>query len=284
MITVEVEGVDRVIGRLTELEREQLPFAAVVALTWTARKAKGMLYEQMRSVFDRPTPWVVPPSPILSERDDTGAFRVEQATREKLYATVKLKDWQMAKQRIPADPLLRHHFEGGARVHKALEEQLIAYRFMERDEYVVPGAGARLDAFGNISRGQIQQILAALGISNSGSTNVPTGKRRRKNKVVEAIFWSYGPGSRIARKPTGEVDYESGRYLRKLAQHLPKGVWQRDGRSVKPILIVVKRPMYRKLFDLRSIGIDAVRRHFEKNFRAALKKAIATSGYKGKWR
>lgn len=289
MLTVKVEGIEELTRGLNDLAMSQVPWATVTALTWTGYSAKKRLYAEMRSKFDRPSPFVVPPASFDRE-DGVGSMRVEWATLAKPYAVVKMKDWAAGKQRVATDPLLRHHFFGGARVYKGLEKDLVGMRFMKQGEFIVPGAGAKLDRYGNMSLGQIQQIRSQLAVSVSGADNAATGSRRSKTNVAKAgvMFWSMGPEGQAPGKvkidpETGIAYGTEGRSGR--ANHLPKGLWIRDGRNVHPILFVLKKaPTYRQLFDLRQIAADAVREDFAKNFRAALKKAIANSGHKGKWR
>lgn len=288
MLTVKVEGLEKLKAKLTDLEKTQFPFAVALALTRTARKAKTALYGHFRSKFDRPTPFVMDGSlPGLESRDDQGALRVEKATPQRWSAAVKLKNETAGgKQRISADPLLRHHFFGGARVHKVLERDLIGLRYMNPGEYIVPGYAAKIDQYGNISRGQIQQIRSQMRISSLGSDNAASSSRRSKANQARAgiMFWSYGPGTDIARKPTNRPNFETGRYETGRTQHLPKGLYVRNGRHVQPILFVIKgAPTYRKLFDLQQIAADALRQHFKDEFRMALRDAVKNSGYKGKW-
>lgn len=287
MLTVKVEGLENLKSRLSDLEKTQFPFAVALALTRTARKAKTAIYGQFRSKFDRPTPFIMDGSiPGMEGRDDQGSLRVEKATPQRWSAMVKLKDFTDGKQKIAADPLLRHHFFGGTRVHKVLERELLRLRFMDSGEYIVPGAAAKLDRYGNISGGQIQQIRSQLRIETLGASNSASNSRRSKANQARAgvMFWSYGNGTDIARKPTQRANFETGRYETGRIQHLPKGLYVRDGRHVHPILFVIKgAPTYKKLFDLQQIAADALRQHFNTEFKMALRDAVKHSGYKGKW-
>lgn len=265
MITVKTDF-SGALAKLANVEK-QAKYATMVALTRTAKHAQKMAYDEFSKKFDRPTPMVMK------------SLYIKPATKANLEAMVYLKNRDMGgKSGTAMAELLGHHFAGGSRTRKALENLLQRANYLQSGELIVPGKAARLDRYGNMSRGQINQIVSQLKIVRSGFDNAPTSSRRSKRNVAKAgrIFWSYGAGGTkkpLVNKATGiQYGYTGGS-----GNHLPKGAWVSDGRNVHPLLIVVKSASYRRRFDFQQIGQDAVNRHFNEEFDRAYQQAMATA-------
>jgi hypothetical protein len=181
MLTVKVEGIEELTRGLNDLARSQVPWATVTALTWTGYSAKKRLYAQMRSKFDRPSPFVVPPE-SFDRQDNIGSMRVERATREKPYAVVKMKDQTAVKQRVATDPLLRHHFYGGARVATGFELLLRKKGLLANGEYLVLGRNAERDRYGNLGMANFERVISQLKLTgkDKGYNRDASGKRGSK--------------------------------------------------------------------------------------------------------
>lgn len=261
-VKVNIDGAIKALGRLEKQQR----VATMIALTKTAKHAQKMMQDEFKQRFDRPTPTVMK------------SLFVEPARKDKLAARMYLKDKPLGgKNRRSMSEILEHHFVGGGRQHKQLEDVLRQYGYLEQGEVIVPGAAAKMDRYGNMSRGQITQILSQIGLVRAGFDSSPTASKRSRRNVARAgvIFWSGGPMS--ARRKL--VDRASGiayGYSGTGATNLPKGAWMRAGRSVKPLMIVVKGASYRRRFDFLRTGQAAVDRHFSAEFYAALKYVKAT--------
>lgn len=287
MLTVKVEGIPELTAGLNEMARAQVPFATSLALTRTARKAKSMLYAEMRSKFDRPSPFTVP-GQGFEENDRMGSMRVERATKDRLSAVVKMKDWTTAKQRVATDPLLRHHFYGGARVAKGMELWFRENGLLGAGEYLTLGRNQAGDRYGNLGMAMWNQMVSQLGLTGGGkgyNRDASNQRGSRKNQAAAGtIFWSAGPqAKKLVDLETG-IEYgfpgKPGRQ-----NNLPKGVWVRNGTELHALMMVVSKvPTYKQLFDLQKIAADAVRMHFRSEFDGALKDAMKHSGYKGKWK
>lgn len=254
-----------VIKALVQIEK-QTRVATMIALTKTAGHTKRMMVEEFKASFDRPTPATLK------------SFFVDPAKKDKLWSRVYLKDKAFGgKNGRSSAEMLGHHFEGGQRTRKALEDLLTQYGLMGPGELVVPGAAAKLDRYGNMSRGQINQILSQLRIIRAGFDNAPTGSRRSKRNVARAgvMFWSHGQQGKkvpVIDKATGiEYGYTGG-----ARNHLPKGAWVRTGTGVRPLLIVISAASYRRRFDFQRTAQAAVDRYFATEFDAALAKVKAT--------
>lgn len=232
---------DRLTKTLTQIEREQIPFATAVALTKTAQKVQAATVNEMRTKFDRATPYTLK------------SLRVQPATKRNLSAAVFLKDQTFGKNRLSMAQIIGHQFAGGGRATKAIEYWLMRSGLISDGEFVAPGEGAKLDRYGNMSRGQIIQILSQLKIHpDPYAFKSKSAASKRSVKKAGTLFWSRG-----------------GR--------LPRGVWIRAGDGVRPILIVVRRPHYKRLIDMERIAKQVVRAELDGEFSAAIENALRTA-------
>lgn len=247
MLTVKIEGLDKLHTHIAGLQK-QVTFAASKALNATAKKVQARVVQEMGTAFDRPTPYTLRSFALL-----------KPATKAELTAIVGLKDRAGSKARMPPSELLAHQFSGGGRTWKVLERYLQRAGLIGAGEYVAPGAGARLDSFGNMSRGQIAQLMSQLRLGLDPHSWASKSARSRRNvKKAGRIFWARG----------NERD-----------GHLPRGAWIDMGGSVglRPLLLVVSRPSYRRRIDLERIAREVVGREFGPAFGAALADAIRTA-------
>ncbi|MHB1098523.1 MAG: hypothetical protein ACYCZR_03095 [Burkholderiales bacterium] len=235
---------------LAGIQFRQIPYATVLALNRTAARVQDAEVGEMRSVFDRPTPYTL------------SALRIRKASKANLTAYVEPK--YMATKAISADKFLAPQILGGSRKQKRFERALIAVGAMPEGYVAVPGAGARLDAYGNMSRGQIVQILSYFrAFPESGY----------RANMTEAGRQSMARGSRRSMGYT----YFAGRPGR----NLPLGIWQRHefsmGQSIRPVLIFVKSTHYRVRLKFDELAKKTVDRNFEKDFEVAMEQAVATA-------
>lgn len=263
MLKIDVRGFD--VGMMTRhldaLQREQIPFAMALALTETAKDIKAAERKEMLDVFDRPTPYTL------------NSLFLKPATKQRLEAQVYIKDEFGTAKGTPATKYLAPQIFGGRRNQKRFELALqrsakLPIGFNE-EIYAVPGEGARLDAFGNVSRGQIVQILSDLRLLEQ----VAGAKQNRLTREEVAT-----------RRARGEkrVSYKNAKYFIGAPGRgkLPLGVWQyidsAFGRGIRPVFIFVRRPRYEPRFDFFFVGQEVARRQFPLNFRLALARALAT--------
>lgn len=249
MIKISVKhNIADTIRMLDERVRKQVPFATARALTRTAKKAERRVHNEMRQVFDRPTPWTLK------------TIRTKPATKRDLQAMVYLKDTLPGgKARGSASDILGHHFTGGSRQRKALEMWLTRAGLLGSNERVVPGSAARLDSYGNMSRGQVQQILSQLRAGGDPASFKSSSARSRRNvRKAGRIFW--------ARRNTRD-------------QHLARGAWIDfgPGKGIKPLLLAVSNTTYHRLIDMPRLVEEVVHREFPAEFHAAFADAVRTA-------
>lgn len=242
-------NLERVAAKLGVLEK-QATFATAVALTRTARDIQVAIRDEMQQVFDRPT------------RFTLNSLFLRPATKVKLEARVWVKDSERPSHYIKPE------IEGGARPQKRFEELLRQRGILAPDERVVPGQGAKLDAFGNMGRGQIVQILSQLRAFNlSGSMQNATNSRRSRAKRAQVQYFYAIKGR------TMDFGRNKGR-----AQHLQSGVYAKtaDGRIV-PVMLFVRSAVYQKRLPFFATGRRVFDRNFERHFETEYRKALATA-------
>lgn len=110
-----------------------------------------------------------------------------------------------------------------------------------------------MDRYGNISRGQIQQMLAGLGASRDPYQN-STPRSRKRNTQPSQYFAVSAPG------------------------RLKPGIYQRTGRgSIKPIVMFVKQPMYRPRLRFYEVAEQTAKAVWPAEFNKSLAIALATA-------
>ena len=214
--------------------------AIIVSLNKTAAAVLDTLKAEMPRVFDRPTQYTL------------NSLRVTKATKGNPSATIRPADF--AGKGTPAENYLGPQIYGGARRAKRSENALRAFGMLSAGLYTAPGKGANLDAYGNQSVGEIRQILSYFQSAErtSGYTANMTAKTR----------------ARLARgtKKTGfGYSYFA---IRTDRGNLAPGIYRRmnfaAGSAIKPVLMFVKKPQYRKRFRWFEVANTVARQMFDR--------------------
>jgi len=171
------------------------------------------------------------------------SVRVKTALADDLRAELYIKDDAMrAGEPSPAGWLSPNEQGGGVgRYVKKFEKALIAQGAMPAGMLVVPGPAARLDGFGNISRGQIVQVLNQLGAELS------PGYRR--------VISANGAKRLASAKRSGRL-YVA---IAKKVGNLRPGVYVRGGRGMRELRLVfayVSRVSYSKRLALQETTVQ----------------------------
>jgi hypothetical protein len=152
-------------------EKQRIRNAARRTAYELAHRAVADVKDEMRRVFDRPTPWVlggVYVAPVRSEDSATVAWKPGAGNKA-----------------TPAEKILRAQVEGGPRSLKRFERLLD----LPANRIAVPAKWAELDAYGNMSRGQLVKILSHLRVFGeqgymANRRNRSTGRRRREDYFI----------------------------------------------------------------------------------------------------
>lgn len=169
---------------------------------------------------------------------------VKPATRESLSARVMVKD--SASRGVVPEKFLFPEVAGGGRNEKGFEKALRYGGWLKGGERAIPADDMPRDAYGNVSGPTIRSILATLEKPRGGAAV----KGKRKGRYGGGLF-------------AGQIGHT-------------RGIWQRDGRSLKPLFIfTTKQPLYRARLDFDGIALQAANTHFKTEFSRAFEEMRA---------
>lgn len=257
-IKIEVKGIDKVSEQLRQLTGPQMQQAAAKAINDIAFKLRKSYQDEIRKVFDKPTPYIV------------NSIRVKQAAPDRLAATIG-PEYSGGKGVDPAK-VLAAQVTGGNRRNKRAEVALRLAGLLPAG-YVTaipatpyPGSD---DGRGNIKGSFILQLLTYFkAMGEQGYRANMTDKRRAKlaNKGKTASGYATINGVQY---------FASMGKLR--GQHLAPGIWAKSGIhgvDVKPVLMFVKDPRYQVRLNVDQIAERAdIQGEFEKRLRYQIRKA-----------
>jgi hypothetical protein len=228
----------------------KLEIASQRALLKTAHAVKEAEVSAMQRVFDKPTRWTL------------GSIKVKPTA--KMEVSVGILDPAGSYKR--AANYVGTQVGGGHRRQKAMEKALQQRGVLPSGWMTVPGEGAKIDAYGNMSVGQIKQILSWFDSAepSAGSTqNMGQAGRDKKRKGT--------------RKNVGfEYIVVSPGRQRNLKQ---PGIYQRfffgHGKAIKPVIIFVKSTKYSARFDFEKVARDTAAKVMRPEFDSAIAAELA---------
>lgn len=264
MIKVSFTGLRERLATLNRLEREQLPFAAALALTRTAQVVAEDLRHEMQVVFDRPTPATL------------DSLFIQPATKARMEAAVWIKDGRSTtaggglvgqagkwgKGRAAIKWLTPEVF-GGPRSEKGVEGLLHRKGVLQKGQYIMPGDAMKgsLDKYGNISSGLMTKMLSGAGLYTQvgHNANATDSKRSRAKGNARRFFVMYSSKG----KPIGIVE----RYA-----------WGKGTRSSirMAVAFVSKRPAYDMTLDWFAVAERSAEENLAIEFEKAMAQALAT--------
>lgn len=228
-LSFSIEGDAQLRKQVESFSERRIAAVIATALTRTAVDIKAGLQAELPRVFDRPTPYTL------------NSLFVKPARADRLQAETFFKD-DRAGSGTPATKYLLPQVQGGSRSVKRFEKALQLAGHMPAGWFIVPGKGARLDAFGNISKGQIIQVLSQLRITLTAGfiRNLPFPSKGNERKVISAI--KRAGGRYFVRKPGQDKGQP--------------GVYQREfyGKTITPVFIFVRSVNYSQRFDFDGIA------------------------------
>lgn len=251
---VTLTGFEQAQRKLAGLDK-QARYAASLTLNTLARyPVPEAVRHEMRDSFDRPTPFTLNSLTVT-----------KRATAADLSAVVDFK--QVGGGGRPASSYLRWQVSGGQRRLKAFEVALRSIGVLPGGYFMTPGQGAKLDAYGNVSRGQIVAILSyfkAFQEQGRGfKANSTAASRARLAKGTRSrLGFRYFVGRPGGRGQLGIYqDVRIGAGLRELL----------------PVFIFVQWARYEPRLDIKEAAQQAVRREVGPTYQAALTQALRTA-------
>lgn len=223
-VSIKLDGSEKLKKALAELADGEIKAAALAAVKDAAWHTKKVLQSEMRKVFDRATPFVLKSVQVEIDEDAPSA---------------RILPTYFGNNPVDPQHILQAQEFGGQRRHKRIERLLQQTGHLPAGWYIVPGQGANLDQWGNISRGQLVQILSQLRAQTvaGSSRNMAHGKRGIKaQRKAGGRFFVMPPGRRAQ-----------------------PGVYQREfiGNNITPVLIFVRSATYQPRLGLERIAAQA---------------------------
>lgn len=223
------------------------------ALNRTVEWAETDVRRELPKVFDRPVPYTL------------RALKVFYASTANLTAMLWFKQRSADQDKMWAAPQI----EGGSRAMKPMELRLQRAGILPHGWMVMPGAAMPLDAYGNISRGEVSRILNVLGTyteAGYNKANAKTRDRLRKGNAKKGVYgFAYWVNPIVGPRRQ---------------RHLQPGVYRRVytafGTSLKPMLIFVNRAHYRVRLPFGDIVERTTQRRFPAEFDKAMQSVLAT--------
>lgn len=251
--------------------------AFISALNKTAFEIRDAERLEMLKVFDRPTRYTL------------NSVYVKYANFSDPTSHVAIKN--------PKGLIGQYHYlipqvEGGNRVQKRFEYMLRRRGILGANEVTVPVLNSPLvkkDAYGNMSSGQIVQILSQLNsfyLAGSSQNETQALKSKRDSGVNQVRYF-------VARKGESRQGKHSWKNGNKV-QHLKSGIWARFRHTkgiapiVMPIMWFVPKATYKKRYDFYGVAQKVAGEVFQKKFSEAydkfVKRQMELSDAKGmKW-
>lgn len=222
--------------RFTDITSRQMPFVVAQTLNGLADLSLKGVRAAMEVDFDNPTPFTL------------NSMYVERATKTKQVAVLQFKD--QASRGTPASSYLLPEIQGGQRQTKPFERLERGLGVLPSGMVIVPGAGTRLNSYGNVSLNQLDKIL-------SMATGAKFTKSKRKGKATDK------PMDLFVGRPGGGK--------------LPMGIYQRTEDGIKPLFIFVSSAKYRARLNLGQVVGGVTAASFQDVFDKAFTAAMATA-------
>ena len=220
------------IKRIEYVNRKQIPAATARALNTTVGYAQRAVQNEMIDVFEQPTPFTI------------RSVFVRRAKPDKLQAFVFIRD--EAAKGTPPVKYLAPQVLGGGRRAKRFERALRATGVLAAGEFAYIGKKAPIDQYGNIRAGTYTRILSQVRSSRDPAQNVSDTPRAASRRGAQ--YFVPRPGSNLKR-----------------------GVYERKGRTVLPILIFsTDEPSYKRRLDfvgiVRGVFVERYQREWTRQF------------------
>jgi len=234
--------------------------ACAIALNKVGKIVKEAEIKEMKSVFDNPTRYTL------------NSLQLTPATKNDLNATV----WFKEPDRYKDNPhYLLPQVVGGVRHLKGFEQGIALGE-------LVPAMGAKIDRHGNVSMGQIRQILSVLGKAETSAgymANITTRSRRRNPRerdyvVIDrrqrgnlplGIYQRFQTGTGFGAKTKRTFldrskSYQKGRRRGRFSSVI-------RARGLRPVLLVGRTGhQVKPLLDFYGVAHRTFKQHFEPLF------------------
>ncbi|WP_321914807.1 hypothetical protein [Paraburkholderia sp. J11-2] len=252
-------NIEDALGFSAKLFYNQIPYATARALTATAKAAQEAVQAEMKTQFDRPTPYTL------------NSVYTKPATKADLMARVWIKD--DTYKGTPASKYLGPEIYGGDRSLKRFERALQARGLLPAGMVAVPGGAAELDQYGNVSRGLIVEVLSYLAAFGEQGYKANMSGRKRE-RLQRGTKTSRGYNYFVLLQREGKLP--PGIYKR-LAYGADPRVAHLAYGAAKPVFVFVKAPKYKPRLPFFEVAQRVGEARYEEEFVKAFEAAVSTA-------
>lgn len=233
-LKVDTSDLDRKFALMMEMPRT-IEKVVVAAITETVNDIHRRQVDEMKVVFDRPTPWLqkglIKALPYGKDRQ-LGGRRLGQTIEN---SGTYFEEFPVG--RSPND-VVRPHVFGGKRPYKANEKRLMGIGALKDDKIAVMSYSAPKNGYGNIPGSLYARMLADLG-------TIPTAQAAKRRKGKSAKFF-------IVKREDG-LEF----------------VAERVGDTIRPMLMFFNwKKGYKETYKFRKVGKEqlaySLPRHFDR--------------------
>lgn len=261
-LKLEIQGLEKVQKQLQRLAQSGVKEAASKALNDVAFKARKVMQDEMQSVFQSPTPYILK------------TVQVKKATPESLEATIA--PTYMGGKTVDPQKILRAEVEGGPRRDKRSEKLLRSAGILPSGYQTaipkapLPGSD---DGRGNLRGPFLAQLISYFQAFSEVGHRANMTKKKKDKLANRGVTQS---GYKTINGFVYFVAY--GRLRGGRTSHLAPGIWAKSGThgsNVRPVLMFVRAPSYTARLSLEKI-VDKVQpqAEFEKKLRYHIRTAV----------
>lgn len=276
MVNIELVDFERVRDNWRDFSERRFNSAVAAALTRTALNAKANVQQEMRQVFDRPTPWIIDGLWVQTATADpskagtslmgspSGATRVVGSAYMSAMVYFKNDAASSGLASETANELLKPQVFGGVgRAHKRGERALMDAHILPQGWYAIPGPGAKLNAYGNMPGSEWVKVISGLRafVQAGRGYNINRTDRSKARRPKMANYFVSHPND-VKRLANG------GRLPFGVYQLLPSG-------KITTILRFRPRVSYRPRLDFFGIVERTVRNEMPGQLQLALRQSWA---------
>lgn len=236
------QDIARGLKHLATLNPDQIPKIVAHAINRTMVTVRAKERQEIERVFDRPT------------RFTLNAFFTVPAKPSQVVAEIRLKD--KAVKSVPAAAYLAPEVYGGERKLKGYERLLQGKGILPAGMFTVPTSEAPLDAYGNLSRAYIVQMISYL--QAFGEQGYTANRNKASPKATKRRFYAIN-----GKDPKDN-------------RGLPLGIYERkSGNTSRLVLAFVSPPSYTQRFDFFGVAEQTVKRFLEADVRKVADEAVS---------
>lgn len=159
--------IEKLVNKLTDIEKKQLPYASMVATNNLAFAALNAHRDEVQGMFN----W---------KSKVPNALRIKKATKTNPIAEMYVDEWSWGYY------ALKSHYYGGDRHRKGLEKAMIALGYMYKDEILTPSPGVKINPATYVQ--MMSQLKLNYKAGYSANETINSRKKKSNSKTILRFF------------------------------------------------------------------------------------------------